>query len=145
MRSQLCPPFVVFHTCCDEVYSTFGSTGEKMIGYVHCQRSLSALDGSPENIRGYGFTSRRCPVRLLSRWRNEPLLPPAKNTSTSFGSGATYPGSAPPALYIAATAAAPPPPPPRPPPPPPLFGRQTVLPSRCAPHTRYGQSFVVTT
>src|SRR5688500_18985548 len=89
IRSQLCPPLVVFHTCCDEVYSTFGSTGEKMIGYVHCQRSFSALDGSPENIRGYGFTSRRWPVRRLVRWRKEPLFPPAKKTSRSFGSGAT--------------------------------------------------------
>src|SRR5262245_20918331 len=36
---QLSPPFVVFHKRCDPVYSTLGSTGEKMIGYVHCQRS----------------------------------------------------------------------------------------------------------
>src|SRR5688572_2674078 len=89
IRSQLCPPLVVFQTCCDEVYSTFGSTGEKMIGNVHCHRSLRALDGSPENIRGYGLTSRRWPVRRFNRWRNDPLLPPAKNTSRSFGSGAT--------------------------------------------------------
>ena len=38
-----------------------------MIGNVHCQRSTSALDGSPENMRGYGLTSRSSPVRRSSR------------------------------------------------------------------------------
>ena len=66
----------------------FGSTGEKMIGNVHCMRSTSALDGSPENMRGYGFTSRLSPVRRFVYWSHEPLLAPAKKTSGSFGSGA---------------------------------------------------------
>src|SRR6185436_8442911 len=30
--SQVWPPLVVFQTCCDEVKSRLGSTGEKMIG-----------------------------------------------------------------------------------------------------------------
>src|ERR1044071_3895238 len=37
--SQLWPPFVVFHTCCDVAYSVVLSTCEKTMGYVHCQRS----------------------------------------------------------------------------------------------------------
>ena len=77
-----------FHTCCDDMYSTFGSTGEKMIGYVHCQRSRIALDGSPEKNHGYGFTSRSSPVRRLNLSGTPPLFVPAKNMSGSFGSGA---------------------------------------------------------
>src|SRR6478672_353789 len=77
IRSHVSPPFDVRHTCCDEVYSTVGSAAEKMIGYVHCQRSTTSLDASPENSRGYGFTSRRLFVRRSSRVRNDPLLPPA--------------------------------------------------------------------
>src|SRR6185503_1059376 len=93
---HVCPPFMVFHTCCDDVYSTLGSTGEKMTGYVHCHRSFTSLDGSPWNMRGYGFTSRSCPVRRLNRVRNPPLFVPPKNTSRSLGSAAMYPGSPPP-------------------------------------------------
>src|SRR5215207_898654 len=88
MRVQLWPPFVVFHTCCDDVYSTFGSTGEKMIGYVHCHRSFTSSEDSPWNIRGYGFTSRNWPVRRLKRVRKPPLFVPPKNTSRFFGSAA---------------------------------------------------------
>src|SRR5688500_15182740 len=69
IRSQLWPPLVVFQRCCDDVYSAVGSAWEKITGYVHCHRSLSALDGSPENIRGYGLTSRSCPVRRFTRSR----------------------------------------------------------------------------
>src|SRR5450432_3006736 len=35
---QLRPPSVVRQRRCDETYSVFGSTGEKMMGYVHCHR-----------------------------------------------------------------------------------------------------------
>src|ERR1044071_4582351 len=56
MRSQLCPPLVVRHRCCDAAYSTRGFTGENAMGYVHCQRSVSTADSSPENMRGYGLT-----------------------------------------------------------------------------------------
>src|SRR5258708_36144638 len=77
MRSHFSPPFVVRHTCCDEVKRTVGFAGEKMIGYVHCQRSTTSLEDSPENSRGYGLTSRRLFVRRSSRVRNDPLLPPA--------------------------------------------------------------------
>src|SRR5947208_5377715 len=48
IRSQVWPPFVVLQTCCDAVYRTVGSTGEKRSGYVHCHRSTRALEGSPE-------------------------------------------------------------------------------------------------
>src|SRR5574338_1496684 len=82
------PPFVVFHTCCDDVYSTVGSTGEKMIGYVHCHRSFTSSDDSPWNMRGYGLTSRSCPVRRSKRVRKPPLFVPPKNTSRFLGSGA---------------------------------------------------------
>src|SRR4051812_35160093 len=44
MRSQLWPPLVVLNTCCDDAYSVLPSTGEKTMGYVHCQRSLSTAD-----------------------------------------------------------------------------------------------------
>src|SRR4029079_15018457 len=98
MRVHVCPPFVVFHTCCDEVYSTFGFTGEKMIGYVHCQRSFTSSDDSPWNMRGYGLTSRSWPVRRLKRVGKPPLFVPPKNTSMSFWSGAMYPGSPPPTV-----------------------------------------------
>src|SRR5690349_5748490 len=69
---HVCPPFVVFHRCCDAAYSTCGFTGENMIGYVHCQRSLMTADSSPENMRGYGLTSRTSPVRRLSFVRKPP-------------------------------------------------------------------------
>src|SRR5579885_2030976 len=72
MRSQLSPPFVVFHTCCEPAYSVFLSTGEKTIGYVHCQRSLITADSSPENMRGYGLTSRRSPVRRFNFVKKPP-------------------------------------------------------------------------
>src|ERR1044072_4928449 len=36
---QLWPSVVVFQSRCDPAYNTLGFTGEKMIGYVHCQRS----------------------------------------------------------------------------------------------------------
>ena len=42
------PPSVVFQSRCDDTNSSDGSTGEKMIGKVHCQRSRIARDGSPE-------------------------------------------------------------------------------------------------
>src|SRR5215471_7026598 len=77
IASHVSPPLVVLHTRCDEVYSTFASTGEKMIGYVHCQRSTTALDGSPEKKRGYAPTSLISPVRRFRRVRNDPLLAPA--------------------------------------------------------------------
>src|SRR3954454_20529345 len=88
--SQLCPPFVVFQRCCDDAYKTLVSTGEKMIGYVHCQRSLSTADSSPENIRGYGPTSRTSPVRRFSFVRKPPpfALVPESKMSGSRGSGA---------------------------------------------------------
>ncbi len=89
MRVQLWPPLVVFQRCCELVYRTCGSTGEKMMGYVHCQRSTSALEGSPENMSGYGLTSRDRPVRRFRRSMNPPLLEPAKKRSGSRGSGAT--------------------------------------------------------
>src|SRR5579864_2845992 len=75
--SHVCPPLTVFHTCCDPVYKAFASTGEKMIGKVHCQRSTIALAGSPDAKRGYAPTSRFSPVRRLIFVMNEPLLPPA--------------------------------------------------------------------
>ena len=53
------------------------------MGKVHCQRSTSALAGSPENMRGYGPTSRTSAVLRFRRVRNDPLLPPAKKTSGS--------------------------------------------------------------
>src|SRR5512135_2163044 len=71
---QVWPPSVVFHTRCDEVYSTFGSIGEKMMGNVHCQRSFTALDGSPEKKRGYAPTSLSSDVRRFSRVMNAPLF-----------------------------------------------------------------------
>src|SRR5215471_4012410 len=75
--SHVSPPLRVRQTCCAEVKSTTGSAGEKTIGYVHCQRSTTSLDASPENSRGYGLTSRRLPLRRSRRVRNDPLLPPA--------------------------------------------------------------------
>jgi hypothetical protein len=45
---QVRPPSLVRQRRCEETYSVFGSTGEKMIGYVHCHRSLISFDGSPE-------------------------------------------------------------------------------------------------
>src|SRR4051812_9708356 len=85
---QLCPSVVVFQRRCEPAYSTLGFSGEKMIGYVHCQRSGISFAGSPEYIHGYGLTSRTWLVRRFSRVRNPPLFVPAKNTSGSFGSGA---------------------------------------------------------
>ena len=52
----------------------FGSTGEKMIGNVHCHRSTTDAEFSPEKKRGYGFTSRSSPVRRLSRVMKLPLF-----------------------------------------------------------------------
>jgi hypothetical protein len=49
---QLWPSLVVFHTCCDEMYSVFGSNGSNTIGNVHCQRSGRSRAGSPEKNRG---------------------------------------------------------------------------------------------
>src|SRR3954467_3796908 len=66
------PPSVVFHTRCEPTYSERLSTGEKTIGYVHCQRSLMTADSSPENMRGYGLTSLASPVRRFSFWRKPP-------------------------------------------------------------------------
>jgi hypothetical protein len=74
IRRQLSPPSVVRQTCCDDTYSARGFTGEKRIGYVHCQRSLSTADSSPWNMRGYGLTSRSCPVRRLSFDSSPPPL-----------------------------------------------------------------------
>src|SRR5258705_9301770 len=88
IRSHVCPPLVVFHTCCDDVKRTFASTGEKTIGNVHCHRSTTEAEFSPEKKRGYGFTSRRSPVRRFRRVMKLPLLAPEKKTSRSFGSGA---------------------------------------------------------
>src|SRR5487761_1987959 len=89
IRAQLWPASVVFQRCCELVNSRRGLTGEKMIGYVHCHRSTSALDGSPENMRGYGLTSRDRPVRRSRRSMKPPLLEPEKKMSGSRGSGAT--------------------------------------------------------
>src|SRR5947207_9120242 len=86
--SHVCPLLVVFQTCCDEVKRMVGSTGEKMIGKVHCQRSTTDAEFSPEKKRGYGLTSRSSPVRRFRRVMKLPLLAPEKNTSRSFGSGA---------------------------------------------------------
>jgi hypothetical protein len=58
IRVQSSPLFVVFQTCWVAVNRTLGSAGEKTIGYVHCTRSGIALAGSPENMRGNGWTSR---------------------------------------------------------------------------------------
>src|SRR5437879_5250551 len=77
IRSQLSPPLVDFHTCWEQVYRTFGSTGEKMIGYVHCHRSTTAAEFSPEKKRGYAPTSLISPVTRFKRVRNDPLLAPA--------------------------------------------------------------------
>ena len=52
MASHVWPPLVVFQTRCDDAYKVFGSTGEKMIGYVHCQRSTTEAEFSPEKNRG---------------------------------------------------------------------------------------------
>src|SRR3954466_16169317 len=86
--SHVCPWLVVFHTCCDEVNRVFGSTGEKTIGKVHCHRSMTDAEFSPEKKRGYGFTSRSSPVRRFNRVMKLPLFDPEKKTSVSFGSGA---------------------------------------------------------
>ena len=88
MAVHVLPPSGVFQRRCDEAYRMCGSAGEKMIGYVHCQRSRISLDGSPEYIHGYGFTSVLCPVRRLNLFRKPPLFVPAKYRSGSFGSGA---------------------------------------------------------
>ena len=45
---QLLPPSIVRHKRCDDVKSTLGSMGEKMIGNVHCHRSTMSEAGSPE-------------------------------------------------------------------------------------------------
>src|SRR3569833_3177220 len=72
IASHVMPPSVVFQTRCAPTYSERLSTGEKTIGYVHCQRSLMTADSSPENMRGYGLTSLTSPVRRLSFCSNPP-------------------------------------------------------------------------
>src|SRR5437667_5874812 len=94
--SHVWPLLVVFHTCCDEVKRMFGSTGEKMIGKVHCQRSTTDAEFSPEKKRGYGFTSRRSPVRRSRRVMKLPLFEPEKKTSRFVRSGPVYSSSLPP-------------------------------------------------
>src|SRR3954471_2729479 len=69
---QSWPPFVVFQRCCEPTYNACGSACENTIGYVHCQRSLITADSSPENIRGYGLTSRSSPVRRFTLLRKPP-------------------------------------------------------------------------
>src|SRR4051812_9176114 len=69
---QSCPPFLVTHRRCDPTYNACGSTVEKMIGYVHCHRSFTTADSSPENMRGYGLTSRFSPVRTFTFFRKPP-------------------------------------------------------------------------
>src|ERR1043166_6771523 len=71
---QSWPPSVVFQRCCPPTYSACGSTVEKTIGYVHCHRSFTTADSSPENMRGYGLTSRSSPVRRLFLLRKPPPL-----------------------------------------------------------------------
>ena len=46
--AHVLPPSIVRQRRCDDTYSDFLSMGEKMIGYVHCQRSRISFDGSPE-------------------------------------------------------------------------------------------------
>src|SRR4030095_2612960 len=102
-----------------------------MIGYVHCQRSFTSAEFSPEKKRGYAPTSLSSPVRRFKRVRNDPLLAPAQKMSGSVACGAMEPGSPPPTWYGATTFAPPPPPPP-----PPAFvllGTHSVLLSCCAP------------
>ena len=43
IRSQLCPSFVVFQTCCEPTYSTRGSVGENTMGNVHWKRSVMSF------------------------------------------------------------------------------------------------------
>src|SRR4051794_37512926 len=85
---HVCPWLVVFPTGCGDVKSRLGSTGEKMIGNVHCHRSTTDAEFSPEKKRGYGLTSRSSPVRRFKRVMKLPLFEPEKKTSVSFGSGA---------------------------------------------------------
>ncbi len=47
-RNQVLPPSRVAHSRCDETKRSFGSALEKMMGKVHCHRSLISLLGSPE-------------------------------------------------------------------------------------------------
>src|SRR6185503_4416081 len=67
-------PSVVFQTRCEPTYSDRLSTGEKTMGYVHCQRSLMTADSSPENMRGYGLTSLTSPVRRFNFCKKPPPL-----------------------------------------------------------------------
>ena len=62
---QLRPSFVVFQRRCDDVNSTLGSTGDQMIGYVHCQRSGISLAGSP----AFGLLPRACSMSAITRGR----------------------------------------------------------------------------